>query len=388
MRKEWFSNDRDSASSCPSLSSSTPLRFCPGSRLIRACGQTLTFITPHGNFDMSGLTRLWWELTPLFEANETRGKIEEWIDGQYYSVSGEELVDTLLAWEIVEPAAGPPASAAYRQALRRHSLSPPADMNEALRRWLPDKAKKYKDAPLVELPSATEITAPLDRVVLERKSARRYAVSQLPLPHLSALLYLAYGPSRPETGTMDPVKLWPNSKIAADAPTPVKFERIRRPAPSGGALYPLEIYPVVFNVAGLPKGLYHYQRDEHKLELLNPEDNCRQLEDIFYRLIEMKSAGVLFLMSAVFSRSYKKYGESGYRLALFEAGHVAQNFLLTAVGLGLTGIPLAGFKDEAINRYLGFEDDGEEVVYAVCVGYPETGDGVISAGEGCCPKGR
>ena len=38
--------------------------------------------------------------------------------------------------------------------------------------------------------------------------------------------------------------------------------------PSGGARYPLEVYPVVLNVQGLAQGFYHYHPFHHRLEFL------------------------------------------------------------------------------------------------------------------------
>jgi SagB-type dehydrogenase family enzyme len=57
-----------------------------------------------------------------------------------------------------------------------------------------------------------------------------------------------------------------------------------------------------------------------------------------------------------------------YRLALVEAGHVAQNVCLVATGLGLGVCPLAGYVDDALNDLLGLDGVDETVVYALAVG--------------------
>ena len=45
-----------------------------------------------------------------------------------------------------------------------------------------------------------------------------------------------------------------------------------RTAPSSGALYPIEVYPVVHNVAGAEQGVYHYAYREHALEQVRAAD--------------------------------------------------------------------------------------------------------------------
>lgn len=50
-----------------------------------------------------------------------------------------------------------------------------------------------------------------------------------------------------------------------------------------------------------------------------------------------------------------KYGPRGYRLALFDVGHVSQNLNLCATALGLEVCAIAGFVDEAINSVLGLD---------------------------------
>jgi SagB-type dehydrogenase family enzyme len=66
--------------------------------------------------------------------------------------------------------------------------------------------------------------------------------------------------------------------------------------------------------------------------------------------------------------SFEKYGAKIYRLALLEAGHIAQNLLLTAAALGLAGLPLCGFRDAEISAAAGLDFPQQAVVYAVAIG--------------------
>lgn len=70
-------------------------------------------------------------------------------------------------------------------------------------------------------------------------------------------------------------------------------------------------------------------------------------------------------------RCLEKYGARGYRLALLEAGHAAQNLLLTAVANGLAGVPWGGFFEDALAELIAADSPHEQVVAAVAIGVPE-----------------
>ena len=63
-----------------------------------------------------------------------------------------------------------------------------------------------------------------------------------------------------------------------------------------------------------------------------------------------------------------KYGERGYRFALLECGHIAQNLLLAAEAEGLAAVPIGGFVDDMINDLMGLDGVSEAVVYVVLAG--------------------
>jgi SagB-type dehydrogenase family enzyme len=83
----------------------------------------------------------------------------------------------------------------------------------------------------------------------------------------------------------------------------------------------------------------------------------------------LENANVLFMFSAVFHRTLKKYGARGYRYILLEAGHAAQNVCLLAAEEGLGALCAGGFIDSKLNRFLEFDGRTESVLYCVGVGY-------------------
>ena len=67
-------------------------------------------------------------------------------------------------------------------------------------------------------------------------------------------------------------------------------------------------------------------------------------------------------------RSRFKYGERGYRFALLEAGHAAQNMLLAATALALAALPLGGFYDRRLDELVGADGLDEATLYAIALG--------------------
>jgi SagB-type dehydrogenase family enzyme len=121
----------------------------------------------------------------------------------------------------------------------------------------------------------------------------------------------------------------------------LRYQQKMRAFPSGGGLYPIEVYPILTNCE-TPSGLYHYNVPEHAIERLRgpfEESELRRLTS-FDGLLE--SAALILVFSAVFARTYFKYHERGYRFALLEAGHLAENFYLQATAMNLAVVALGG----------------------------------------------
>lgn len=112
-----------------------------------------------------------------------------------------------------------------------------------------------------------------------------------------------------------------------------------RCSPSGGALYPLDVYCVVQHALDVEPGVHSYDPAAHALQLLQPGLLAEELAAATFLGDTVQRASVLVLLAANFSRTKFKYGERGYRFALLEAGHVTQNLLLSAESLGLGALP-------------------------------------------------
>lgn len=193
--------------------------------------------------------------------------------------------------------------------------------------------------------------SPLARALRARRSCRLYRPQTLPAEALSSLLAGAYGVTRLEQ-------------------MPQQGGAFFRGVPSAGGLFPLELYAVACDVEGLRDGLYHYNVRRHALEPLRSEGVFEELNAALMTGPFVTHANLVLVLTAVFTRSQKKYGPRGYRYILLEAGHVAQSLCLLAAERGLGSLCMGGFHDSRLNRFLGLDGVTEAAVYTVAVGHP------------------
>jgi SagB-type dehydrogenase family enzyme len=141
-----------------------------------------------------------------------------------------------------------------------------------------------------------------------------------------------------------------------------------RAVPSGGALYPLELYVAALRVDGLEAGLYHFDPLLRSLEIVRIGLGADHVAVLSTYPEIVSSCSALLLVAAVFGRTRFKYGQRGYRFALLEAGHVGQNVVLAATALGLAAVPLGGFYDRPTDEFLGLDGVNESTLYTIAVG--------------------
>jgi SagB-type dehydrogenase family enzyme len=143
-----------------------------------------------------------------------------------------------------------------------------------------------------------------------------------------------------------------------------------RAVPSAGACYPVEAYPIVLNGADLPAGVYRYAPNDHSLELLRPGRFAGPLPAWTLGQPYVADASAVIALAGFLDRIAPRYGERGYRYALLEAGHTAQNLYLVGAGRGLGVLAIGGFVDAAINRLLGLDEVRQVALYLVALGVP------------------
>ncbi len=210
--------------------------------------------------------------------------------------------------------------------------------NPELQQTVARSSRTHAQRPGIDLPPAGVGRMSLDHALARRRSLGAAEPVVLPLEHLAALLAAAY-----------------------------RSVRGRRPVPSGGALYPLELYAVALTVESLDAATYHYDPFRHRLERIGPGLRA----DVVAALVDpalAENAAALLVVTAMFWRSRFKYGLRGYRFALLEAGHAVQNAVLAATALHVPALPLGGFYDRRMDDIVGADGLDEATVYALLLG--------------------
>jgi SagB-type dehydrogenase family enzyme len=214
-------------------------------------------------------------------------------------------------------------------------------------RTKPGAYKNYPDVPKVELPTPLEKGGPpVWETVGRRRSVRDFRPAPLSAADLSQLLWASQGVTK------------------------VMGDYALRSAPSAGALYPVETYLSLQLVEGTEPGIYHYDVRGHRLELLSAGDFRTALAEAALDQDFLAEAAIVFAWTAVFGRSKWKYKQRAYRYVYLDAGHIAQNVALTAVGLGLGSCQVAALYDDEVNAILGVDGKEESVLYLTAVGRP------------------
>ncbi|MGF3104062.1 SagB family peptide dehydrogenase [Rossellomorea sp. DUT-2] len=164
----------------------------------------------------------------------------------------------------------------------------------------------------------------------------------------------------------------------------------RRFAPSGGALYPNELY-IYLKLDDLPAGIYHYDVAHHRLVLLREGNVDSYLERALGNRCDISTCFGAAFVSTRFWKNFFKYNNFSYRLQGLDAGVLKGQLLETAKRFGFESGVYVQFLDSAINRLLGLTEE-EESVYSViplsvaATNWAGTGRGVfrtLSAEELC-----
>lgn len=186
----------------------------------------------------------------------------------------------------------------------------------------------------------TKSETSLEHCLLRRRSVRTYTKAPLSLAVVSQLLWAAQG---------------------------LTGDDHYRAAPSAGGLYPLEVYLLAGNMAGVAAGVYHYRPERHELVLVKAGDLTPELTRSAFGQDCVADGAAIILFAAVCARSGRKYGQRAARYVHMEAGHAAQNVCLQAIALGLGTVTVGAFEDDEVKRVLALADS-HDPTYMLPVG--------------------
>jgi SagB-type dehydrogenase family enzyme len=137
----------------------------------------------------------------------------------------------------------------------------------------------------------------------------------------------------------------------------------RRFVPSGGGLYPNELY-VYLKTSDVPVGVYHYDAAHHRLVLLREGNFDAYLTRALGNRCEMPVCFCTVFVSIMFWKNFYKYSNFAYRLQGLDTGVLIGQLLEVAKRFGYQSGVYFQFLDRAVNHLLGVSAR-EESVYAV-----------------------
>lgn len=183
------------------------------------------------------------------------------------------------------------------------------------------------------------------RVLASRRSARSFSRRAIEPRTLARLLVGAAG-------------------VTGEMPVPGAAGIVQRLRawPSAGALYPIELYPVLLDGPAC-----HFDPLEPCLEVLDEGPMRERVAPHVLSYAGELDAPLLLVLTGVPGRVLTKYGERGYRFLWLDAGHLAQNLVLAATALGLAACPIGGFHDDELACALPI-DRRESVLYLIAIG--------------------
>jgi len=128
-----------------------------------------------------------------------------------------------------------------------------------------------------------------------------------------------------------------------------------------------DIYLIVNDVEGIPKGSYFYRHRDQSLELLKEGDFRREAGHLGLGQDIPAEASVDVFFLTDLDNILDKFGNRGYRAVELEAGMIGGKLYLAAYSLGLGASGLTFFDDE-VTRFFSPHAKGKSVMFLVALG--------------------
>ena len=199
--------------------------------------------------------------------------------------------------------------------------------------WVREPRARYGE-PTALPPPMLDGAVSLERALALRRSIREFRPDPLPIATIGQLLWAGQGITSTDG---------------------------KRTAPSAGALYPLELYAVT------PSQVMHYLPHGHRIEKRAAPDLRPELRTAAFGQHHVATAPLVVVIAAVEGRTRRKYGPRANAFVEREAGHAAQNILLTAAALQLAAVPVGSVDATRAAITLGLPPD-QRVHYLLPIG--------------------
>jgi SagB-type dehydrogenase family enzyme len=144
-----------------------------------------------------------------------------------------------------------------------------------------------------------------------------------------------------------------------------------RAAACTGALYEIELYPVVRDLPGLEAGVYHFGPADFALRRLRPGDWRGELVAATGGELAGARAPLILVCTGTYWRNAWKYQARTYRHFGWDNGTLLANVLAMAASLGLPARVVSGFVDARVNTLVGADPEREVAFSLVAIGREE-----------------
>lgn len=196
-----------------------------------------------------------------------------------------------------------------------------------------------------------------DTLLAARETHRLYRTDRpLPLQQVAGLLRRSFG-------------------VLGEAAVGGGLTALRKSAPSGGGMHPVEAYVLALDVTDLPPGWYHYRGDQHRLAPMRAMTTGAARERVTAYTAGQRyfaSAPLLVALGLRFPRHHWKYPQhaKALRVMLLEAGHLGQTFYLSATQQGLGAFFTCAINEGDLDRDLGFDGLEQGCIALLGAGWP------------------
>jgi SagB-type dehydrogenase family enzyme len=208
----------------------------------------------------------------------------------------------------------------------------------------------------IALPEGVHLRLGLGEALSRRASGRIYTGDPIELTYLAAIIRSGAAVTR---------------EARVESVTGERTLRFRA-APSGGGLYPVDVYIVAADVTALSRGVYRYLPRRDTLVRVGGDDVAAGVFASFNvreEIITLARANALVLLVGRPWRSMRKYGPRGLRYLLLEAGAILQNVHLATQALGYASVDCASVVDAEVHEALGLDGISQAFLHAIVIGY-------------------
>ncbi len=214
---------------------------------------------------------------------------------------------------------------------------------------IPEFYKQYSTES-IKLPDAKLEFVSSGKVLINRRTTRKFGTKPVSLEDLSTILFYA---TQPVKSIREYVK-----KLSEDHPNLLVLS----------SYTPYEIYFFASNVEGLEKGLYHYNIKKHSVSLLKKGDYQDKMKKIAIGQ-GVDSCGVIFMISSIYERYMWRYRNSrAFRNLLIEASSLAQRIIISAEATGLKNFLTPAIRDSLADELFGLDGTKESMTYLIAIG--------------------